>query len=221
MTTTDVWAVVPVKPFTLAKNRLSGMLTAVERARLARVMLQDVLSVLVLVRPLLAGVVVVTADPAAAAIAAQSGAVVLDEGMPRGLNGAVQYAVDVLSLTPAAAMVVVPADLPHLSVPGISSVIDVLRDGPRVVIVPAGYDEGTNILGCSPASVIAPHFGDHSFHRHREAARWAGVPLTVIDDGRASCDIDRPADVTQLLSIGIGTATRTLLASLDIGGRHV
>jgi 2-phospho-L-lactate guanylyltransferase len=221
MTRTAVWAVVPVKPFTLAKERLSAMLTAADRARLARVMLQDVLSTLSLVKPALAGVVVVTADRTAAMVAAQSGGVVVDEGRPRGLNGAVRCAVDFLSVTPAVAMMVVPSDLPHLSVHGIARVVEMLQDGPRVVIVPAGCDEGTNILGCSHASVIAPHFGNHSFRRHRDAAHLAGVPLTVIEDDLATCDIDRPADVTQFLSIGMGSATRTLLASLNIDGGHV
>ena len=44
MTSTDVWAVVLVKPFRLAKQRLADVLDAGERAELARVMLADVLT---------------------------------------------------------------------------------------------------------------------------------------------------------------------------------
>ena len=44
MTGPDVWAVVLVKPFRLAKQRLAGVLDAGERSELARVMLEDVLT---------------------------------------------------------------------------------------------------------------------------------------------------------------------------------
>ncbi len=216
-----VWAVVPVKPFAQAKQRLAGILTVAERAWLARVMLQDVLSSLQLASHLLTGTIVVTADAAAAEIGAQHGALVIDEGVPQGLNGAVQMTVDYLRIWPNASMVVVPSDLPHLSTQTMADLVGGLRDVPRVVIVPADHDEGTNLLGCSPAAVIAPHFGPRSFHRHCDAARRIGAALTIINDDLAGHDLDRPADLSQFQSLGIETGTLTLLASLDLGSRHV
>mgnify|MGYP001183629231 FL=1 len=42
----EIWAVVPVKAFASAKQRLSGVLTGSQRAELARAMLQDVIATL-------------------------------------------------------------------------------------------------------------------------------------------------------------------------------
>ena len=62
----DVYAVVPVKSTQDAKRRLAGVLGAARRQELALAMFEDVLATLSRVREL-AGIIVVTADPAAAA----------------------------------------------------------------------------------------------------------------------------------------------------------
>ena len=64
----DVYAVVPIKETEDAKRRLAGVLDAPRRRDLALAMFEDVLAALSQVREL-AGIVVVTADPAAAATA--------------------------------------------------------------------------------------------------------------------------------------------------------
>ena len=64
-----IWAIVPVKEFEGAKQRLSPALSADERRVLAAIMLEDVLDALSAVREL-AGLLVVTIDPAATALAA-------------------------------------------------------------------------------------------------------------------------------------------------------
>ena len=65
---TRVWAVVPVKELAGAKQRLSSCLSAEERRTLATTMLEDVLEAVSAVREL-AGVLVVTVDPAATSLA--------------------------------------------------------------------------------------------------------------------------------------------------------
>jgi len=62
----DVWACVPVKEFTGAKQRLASLLTPVQREILAETMLEDVLSALAGATRL-AGILVNTVDPRAAA----------------------------------------------------------------------------------------------------------------------------------------------------------
>ncbi len=64
----DIWAVVPVKEFARAKQRLAGLLSAGLRQKLADAMFEDVLESLSAVNDL-AGIVVVTVDPEAGAIA--------------------------------------------------------------------------------------------------------------------------------------------------------
>ena len=78
-------AAVPVKETTDAKQRLAGVLPGVRRQQLALAMLEDVLAALVRV-PELAGILVVTADRAAASLAARHGAHILAEVKGYGLT---------------------------------------------------------------------------------------------------------------------------------------
>ena len=68
LTVMDVWAAVPVKQFTGAKTRTGAVLTAAQREKLAATMLEDVLSALAGATRL-AGILVNTVDPIAAALA--------------------------------------------------------------------------------------------------------------------------------------------------------
>src|SRR5262245_48070826 len=121
-----IWAVVPVKPFELAKTRLSAALSGSERAQLARAMAEDVLEKLAGTRSL-AGVMVVTADAAAAALAKQYGAVVLREAAPTGIDAALARATRYLSSTPQAGMLVVASDLPQVSSPAIDELTRIVN----------------------------------------------------------------------------------------------
>ena len=69
-----IFAVVPVKRFSAAKSRLAPLLDASERSTLARVMFEDVLDRLLQCQEVLAGIMVVTSDPDAAAWTRKCGA---------------------------------------------------------------------------------------------------------------------------------------------------
>src|SRR3954469_7910722 len=88
---TPICAVVPVKETTAAKQRLAGILSPAAQQALACVMLEDVLGALAATREL-AGILVVTADPVAAAMAERFGAETLREGALEGHTRAVQAA---------------------------------------------------------------------------------------------------------------------------------
>jgi 2-phospho-L-lactate guanylyltransferase len=221
VTSSTVWAVVPVKPFRVAKARLGTALGAVERAHLARVMVEDVLGALEASRHVLAGLIVLTTDDEAAAIARDHGALVMDEAAPAGINAAIGRAVDYLAVAARGAahpqeagMLVVPADLPHIRAAAVERIVGLL-DAPRAVaIVPATSDRGTNLLACRPAGIIPPSFGPQSFDRHCEAARQAGVTPTILAWADLGRDVDRPEDLAAFISLGTSTRTHAFLSSL-------
>ena len=92
MSARRICAVVPVKDTAQAKQRLAGMLSAEQRGELALAMAEDVLQALASAAGL-AGILVVTADPAAAAIAARYGARVTGDGARADHTAAVAAAV--------------------------------------------------------------------------------------------------------------------------------
>src|ERR1700760_1321260 len=84
----DVWAALPVKALTGAKQRPAVLLSPSQREALAATMLEDVLTALS-GSALLAGFLVNTIDPAAAALARRYGARVVTDGALEGHTGAV------------------------------------------------------------------------------------------------------------------------------------
>ncbi|MEA2771760.1 MAG: 2-phospho-L-lactate/phosphoenolpyruvate guanylyltransferase, partial [Acetobacteraceae bacterium] len=92
----DVWAAVPVKAFTGAKQRTASVLTPSQREVLAATMLEDVLAALAGATRL-AGILVNTIDPVASSLAEQYGARVVTEGALDGHTGAVNGMARVLA----------------------------------------------------------------------------------------------------------------------------
>jgi 2-phospho-L-lactate guanylyltransferase len=216
--TPPVWAVVPVKPFRSAKTRLSTTLGPEDRAHLARVMLGDVLRTLFTCQRVLRGVIVLTMDDEVAVIGRRYGASILAEHAPSGLNAAVVQAMDVLATTPEAGMLVVPADVPHVSAGVIERMVHLLYAPRALALVRATSDGGTNLLGCRPTGVIHPSFGRESFDAHWCAALCAGILPSVLASSTLGLDLDGPDDLTTFLSWRTNTDTHAFLSSLQYAG---
>jgi FO synthase len=208
MTDARIWAVVPVKPFHLAKRRLAPALDNDARAMLARAMFEDVLDALAGARSL-AGIIVVTGDAEAAALAHSHGATVLRDEV-QGINTAIEIAVRHLAVDPAAGMIVVPSDLPQIAPEHIDEVVNCLL-GDRSVAPLASSDGGTNLLACRPTDVIAPCFGPDSFAAHCAAAEQAGVTPIAIQSAELARDIDHLEDIEVFLSFNTETRTQAFL----------
>jgi 2-phospho-L-lactate guanylyltransferase len=207
-----IHAVVPIKETSDAKRRLAGVLCAARRQELALAMFEDVLATLTGVREL-AGIVVVTVDPAAAAIAARYGARVSNAGAREGHTGAVTATARELA---AEAMLTLPGDIPLVEADDIRHLVDVHRHatgrGARAfTIVPAWDERGSNAILCSPAAAVPLRFGADSFLPHLAAARRCAIEPTVARMPRIALDIDTPDDLALFLATPSPTRTRALL----------
>jgi 2-phospho-L-lactate guanylyltransferase len=208
------WAVVPVKRFDQAKQRLSEVLDGAGRAALAAAMLGDVLDQLSGTEGL-TGVLVVTSDTKAKAIAGSFGAAVLNDPADSGVNDAVAHGVSRLGPLGASSAIIAPSDIPFVTSAELSSVLAAL-ERTAVVLTPAARDGGTNILGLSPPDVIAPAFGPDSFARHCAAAR--DLRPVVIGLEGAGRDIDVPADLAlSTVFVKSGKGARTVAYLLGLG----
>ena len=203
-----VWCVIPVKRLAAAKQRLAAMLAPGQREELARRMMTDVIRAARQVGAL-AGIAVVTADDAVAALALREGATVVRETDENGLNAALRHATGAVVRFGARAVVVIPGDVPLVAPEDIAAMIDGHGDGPAVTIARAASDGGSNALALTPPGVIDFAFGAASFERHCRLARAAGVEPVLPLLPRLALDIDRPADLAAMLAQKSATLAAT------------
>lgn len=203
-----IWAVVPVKEFSGAKQRLAPSLTPEQRRALAACMLEDVLEALVAVAAL-GGILLVTEEQAAATLAQRYGALVSADGARAGHSGAVAAASRRLAAEGHAGMITLPGDLPAITVAEISAALAAHKPAPSFTIVPAHDDLGSNAVLCSPPDAVALRFGDNSFFPHLNSARRAGITPTIVRLPGIAMDIDHPADLARFLQMEQSRPTRT------------
>ncbi len=188
-------AILPVKRFPLAKQRLGESVADSLRADLARAMVGDVLSAL---RECTAidTTIVVTREPAVAGAARYIGAVVVEDGAEEG-----QSAAAALGLARALAegferALCVPGDCPTLD-PG--ELVELLAaEAPGVTIVPDRHGSGTNGLLLCPPDALSPSFGPDSRARHERLAAEAGLACRIATPASLLLDIDTGADLAVL-----------------------
>ena len=107
----DIWAVIPVKEFDGAKDRLSGLLSPQQRRVLAETMLTDVLDAIAGSRRL-AGVMIVTLDPHATVLGNKIGARIVTDGARDGHTGSVNAGRRVLAGEGYGGLITMPGDIP-------------------------------------------------------------------------------------------------------------
>lgn len=214
----ETWALIAVKRFEFAKTRLAAALPSSARAMLAEAMLEDVLAALA-GSSALNGALVVTSDPAAAAIARRAGAAAMNDAQDAGVNAAVAQGLRCLERWHAARVIVVPADVPLLKSSEVDAVAAAL-DQSKVVLTPAERDGGTNILALSPIDAIAPAYGPDSLKRHAKAARAAGIEPRIMPFSGAGLDIDVSRDLEALARHGAGTRAAALLREISAPTRR-
>jgi 2-phospho-L-lactate guanylyltransferase len=199
-------AVLPVKSFSRAKQRLGDAVGGDEREALAAAMVGDVLAALASV-PDIDDVFVVTAEPRAARAAGD--AVVIEDPDEAGQSAAAARGIDAALVRGAERVLLVPGDCPALDPRELSGL---LARPAEVVIVPDRHGSGTNALLLKPPTVMAPSFGAGSFARHAALARAAGAAVKVAELPSLSLDVDTPDDLAALraaLERRPDTATRT------------
>jgi 2-phospho-L-lactate guanylyltransferase len=189
-----LWAIVPVKPLRRGKSRLAQILTDEERSALNQCLLENTLDTLQHV-PEIEHVLVISRDPAALAIARLHGArSVLEHGTPQ-LNIALSRATIIAHQHAISGVLIIPADLPFLSVQDIQHLLRLQGEPPVVVIAPDRHQQGTNAMLVSPIGLIPYAYGPSSFQNHCEYALQAGARLEVLQLPSLALDLDLPDDL--------------------------
>lgn len=205
-------AILPMKSFDAAKQRLAALLGAGSRHALAQAMFADVMAALRRTRGLDA-VAVVTSDHEAEATLRGERVEVLADDARAGQSAAAMIGIDHALSAGFDRALLVPGDTPLLD----PAALDVLlarseHDDLAAAIVPDRDGTGTNALLIAPPDALEPSFGPGSLERHVEAARTRGLASRLESVESLMHDVDTPtdlADLARVLAAERGVAPRT------------
>ncbi|HLM08456.1 MAG TPA: 2-phospho-L-lactate guanylyltransferase [Thermoleophilaceae bacterium] len=209
-------AILPVKSFTAAKQRLADRLGAGSRQALAQAMFSDVLSSLRRVAGV-DSVAVVTGDRLAESVALGERVQVLHDPEEAGQSAAAMIGVRYALAAGYERALLVPGDTPMLDPDEVGRLLGAAEP---VTIVPDRHGTGTNALVLAPPDAIEPSFGPGSFERHLHAAEASGLGHAVERVPSLMFDVDTPDDLAELASAldgrrGQAQSTRGALRQLQ------
>jgi 2-phospho-L-lactate guanylyltransferase len=204
-------AILPVKRFDTAKQRLGEMLGSGSRAAVAAAMFADVLSALERSQ-MLQAIVVVSGEPEVADIVAGREVILIEDVTEKGQSNAARAGLARAASLGLDRAALVPSDCPLLEPAELEELFVRAAGGADVVIVPDRHDTGTNALVIDPAGPFEPQFGPGSRQRHVDQAECRGLSCAIERPPSLTIDVDAPDDLVALgitLEQSHGRAPRT------------
>jgi 2-phospho-L-lactate/phosphoenolpyruvate guanylyltransferase len=189
-------AILPIKSFAQAKQRLRNGLSPHDRRALVEAMFADALVGLGRVAGL-ERIVVVSGDRVAQRIAGGYGTSIVEDD-ERGHNAAAARGIQSVLEDGIERVLLVPGDCPMLAPRDVDALLAHPAGARSVLIVPDRHGTGTNALLLTPPDVLPPSFGPDSRRRHLADAGAAGVPAEVVELDSLALDIDTTDDLEAL-----------------------
>jgi 2-phospho-L-lactate/phosphoenolpyruvate guanylyltransferase len=205
-------AVLPVKRWDSAKQRLAEDFGKGTRRALVEAMVTDVL--IALRRSAKVDLtLVITREPGVEALAHGYDADTVHDTAEETHSAAAALGVQRAVERGARRVLLIPGDCPALDPKDLDALLSrrVAEDG-EVVLVPDRHGTGTNALLLTPPQVIVPAFGPGSRERHERLAAEAGVACRVEEIRSLVLDVDTADDlevVREALGEGVGNAAHT------------
>jgi 2-phospho-L-lactate guanylyltransferase len=207
MAPVPTWSVVvPAKRLAVAKTRLRPLTAPLGDGHddLVLALLADTVAA-ALGSELVAEVVVVTDDPAAAGLVLGLGARTVADEPDAGLNAALSHGASTARHPAVAAL---SSDLPALRPTELTAALEAASAVPRAFVADAP-GSGTTLL-TAVGVPLRPSFGPGSARAHRAGGataldgRWPGLVR----------DVDTEADLREALTLGVGSRTRAFAVHL-------
>ena len=186
---------VPVKNLTNAKQRLSTLLDASSRTKLAQLMLADVLRAVADYGE--DDVSLVTSDPFALDLAKQQGFDIICDDSNVSESDAIAMATQECVSLGIHSTLVIPGDVPLIEAEDLRSIY---KSAPSTgsVLVPSNDKRGSNAVFRRPPALFPLRFGNDSFMPHLAAAIATNTSCVVLSLPRIGLDVDTPEDLQQL-----------------------
>jgi 2-phospho-L-lactate/phosphoenolpyruvate guanylyltransferase len=215
-------AIVPVKRFGEAKQRLLGRIDRPQRAAIVKAMLADVLAAIGRASRV-ERIVVVTGEGRAERIAMRTAqrittpVEVLRDPIDSGHSEAATLGIVRAQALGAGSVALLPGDCPLLEPAELDGALDRMRVG-RVAVVPDRHGTGTNGLIMAPPDAIGPAFGPDSSARHIDRAARRGHEPAVEELASLGLDVDTPEDLEALAAILAAEPRRAPETARELGG---
>jgi 2-phospho-L-lactate guanylyltransferase len=191
-------AILPVKRFAHAKQRLAPALGEGSRRALATAMFADVLGALRHCS-LIDTVILVSSEPVVRDAVDDDSLLLLPDPAEKGQSHATLAGLARASALGYERALLVPGDTPLIDQLELDNLIANAALGEvDVIIVPDRHGTGTNAVLLDPASPFQPQFGPGSRERHEEQARRRGLSHSVEHVASLLLDIDTPDDLAEL-----------------------
>jgi 2-phospho-L-lactate guanylyltransferase len=195
-------AIIPVKRFGHAKQRLLDALDRPGRAALVKAMLSDVFGAVSNAREV-ERLIIVTGEGRAERLALRHAQrtttplEVMRDPRDAGHSQAAMLGIVRARALGAGCVALLPGDCPMLDPVELDAALSRMHDD-RVGVVPDRHGSGTNGLLLCPADAIGPAFGEGSRERHVERARAAGHEVAIEELRSLALDLDTPEDLDAL-----------------------
>jgi 2-phospho-L-lactate guanylyltransferase len=192
----NTWAIVLVKDFELAKERLAPALGREARRRLA----QANAKLAIIAAAAADRVLAVCGSRDAARLAHAIGAELLLEAHPQGQNYAATLGIIHAASAGATAVLLLSSDLPLVTREAIAEMLRIAQQclPPVVVAAPAIGRKGTNALYLAPPTAIGMHFGDDSLAKFKNDAICHNTVFLLHRSAALALDLDEPSDLDTL-----------------------
>jgi 2-phospho-L-lactate/phosphoenolpyruvate guanylyltransferase len=190
--------IIPIKRFERSKSRLSDFLSQEQRTWLCHLMVNDLIEKMSELEE--SNMFLVTNEIIPIPEKSKEKVVMLFEGRSNGVNDAVKIADSYITKNEFDNSIVIPIDIPLLTLKEIKEIITFAKDFKEIVgMVPSNRFDGTNILLRKPHSIIDTSFDDNSFFNHCIKALDNGISLKIFYHENLTVDIDTIDDVMMAL----------------------
>ncbi|MBN1231272.1 MAG: 2-phospho-L-lactate guanylyltransferase [Anaerolineales bacterium] len=193
-----IWTIVPVKPLKNGKSRLSDLLDDIQRENLNTYLLERTLKILKQIEKI-EQIIVVSDDETVLETVAKMNCFPVRESLEHDLNPAIQQAFDIARERGAEQVLILPADLPLVTVEDVCLLLE--KAGEKLIVIsPDRHEKGTNALVLPTNAPFQFEYGEESFQRHQSVVKELGMTLKIVNNPDIGFDIDTPQDFIELES---------------------
>lgn len=193
-----LWTIVPVRGLAAGKSRLAPVLDVAGRVALNRELLERTLAVVSAWSRTPQRTIVVSTCARTLALARKAGATAVCEGARAvGLNRAARLGVAHAAAQGATHVLILPGDLPRISVDALRALAGAAGRSKRLVLAPDKAGTGTNALLVGVETGFEFTFGPASLVAHQAVARRAGLAVSLVQRYDLELDLDTPDDLAR------------------------